>query len=229
MDRDQQIKMLRQMRFTLLEQQEQLKQTLAELADQANQLAKLLEFLVPTHVAQPITLPVPTTVGSLYYRDGLNTAPELDEEDEDDEEFACSKCGQQPAHALNCRTLQADQADQADKDDEFLAPSPASVEPVVSVCSAPGSVLVLPVVSGVVPAELTKPGKVYKSLKAPIKGESFAWNGEDYIVVTVVSVTGATGNFRAKRASQIKKPGKPFDFRWEKSLGFTLPTQGTNV
>lgn len=199
MDRDTQIKMLRQMRFTLLEQQEQLKQTLAELADQANQLAKLLEYLVPTHVEQPITLPSP----SLHYRDGLTLGdPAFTGEGDEEAEV---------------------------KDDELLATPVIDIEPVVSVCSPPGPVVVLPVVA---PAELTKPGKVYKSLKAPVKGESFAWNGEDYIVVTVVSVTGNTGNFRAKRASQIKKPGKPFDFRWEKSLGFTLPTlhtQGTNV
>ena len=209
MDRDAQIKMLRQMRFTLLEQQEQLKQTLAELADQANQLARLLEYLVPTHVSQEIVLPSP----SLYYRDGLNPEPE-DEGEADEEDEGEAEVGQ----------------------DDGLPASPViDIEPVVSDGLAAGPVLVLPVVevvASVTPAtpdtpatpvsELTKPGKVYKSLKAPVKGEQFAWNGEDYIIVTVVSITGMTGNFRAKRSSQIKKPGKPFDFRWEKSLGFTV-------
>lgn len=72
------------------------------------------------------------------------------------------------------------------------------------------------------PISLAKPARTLRSLDPPKKEDRFMWNGEEYAVVNVLGVPGeGSFNFRAKPASRVKMPGKPFDFRWERS-GFTV-------
>lgn len=103
--------------------------------------------------------------------------------------------------------------------------SPASPALVKAVLDVNASVQAQAAASALPTIQLAKPMRTLRTNVPPKLHDRFVWNAEEYAIVNILTPCGPATqacSFRAKLASKVKMPGKPFEFRWERIPAFTI-------